>query len=422
MNVDEFAALIKDRLNALRDVKVVGEIGRVTRASSGHAYFDLKSVHSTISCVAWKSAQVDVDVGQAEVNVSYVDFYPPYGRAQAVIREVQQIRDATADIAHRRGVLIEALQREGVLDRTRLRIPEIVSHVVIITSIGSAACHDMLEGIRTRWPTLRTTVIHSLVQGPHAPTQLAEAFATAHTLNPDVVVCGRGGGSESDLETFNDERVVRSFCSTHFPVVSAVGHETDHTVADIVADFRAKTPTAAIEMILPQSRFERLEVLDRCMDRLQSAMKRVLSHLRQRDVTDARHKLTLLAKNKLQSSAERVQRIKLTMPRFSLKEHMSRLALVTEHVLYKETQRHTQLARCVRLNRVFDRMEAHATILSCNLEASSVKHTLKRGFAIVTTPEKKTIKRARQVQSGDMLRIRLQDGIWLVQAKNLLND
>ena len=262
INVDELSDMIKNSLSKIQNVKVCGEIGKIVKSSKQHLYFELKSTNAIVSCVAWASSALQIESGQAEVVVRKMDFYPPYGKIQAVVSNVEQLKDETARIAAQRADLINRLHSEGIINREKNTIPDIIGHLVIITSHNSAAHYDMKQGVDARWPGLNTTVIHTSVQGPDSLLEIPLAFRKAISLNPDVIICGRGGGSETDLEAFNDEQVIRSFIHEKIPIISAIGHESDHSISDLVADVRAKTPTAAIEIAIRYTKQELKENID----------------------------------------------------------------------------------------------------------------------------------------------------------------
>lgn len=223
-SVQNLASEIKKSVASVSCKRVRGIIGRVTRSQSGHAYFEIidEGGHARISCAIWANTATTIPgPGLCELSISRIDFYAQQGRCQLIVGDTTAISTVTTQKA----LVLSRLHDEGLLDRQKLAIPYPVQHLCIVTSSGSAAAHDMLKSIEERWPDLRTTLIHSAVQGEDAPMQLVNALGAARELNPpaDVIVCGRGGGSEADLCAFDNENVARAFAQSTIPVISAVG-------------------------------------------------------------------------------------------------------------------------------------------------------------------------------------------------------
>ena len=244
-------------------VWVKGEVSNVTFAPSGHAYFTLKDEGSEVSAVRFKGrssllpspALVD---GQSILAFGRLTIYEPRGRYQLVVSLVQDAGLGTAQLTFER--LKEKLAKEGLFDPERKRrLPSFPERIGVVTSPTGAALRDVLSVLERRWPAVRVYVFPCAVQGESAPTELASALASAAGFSQsreplDVLIVGRGGGSLEDLAAFNDERVARAVAASPIPIVSAVGHETDFTIADLVADVRAPTPSAAAELIVPDAR------------------------------------------------------------------------------------------------------------------------------------------------------------------------
>lgn len=280
VDVDAFTMQLRRTVQTVRNAHVRGVIGRLSTSGAGHVYFELSGKNGRLSCVAWSTTArvLEIASGEAIVSIQHVDYYAPFGRLQAIVSNVETVTDATWSSA--KDTVLERLDAEGVVRRLRRPIPELVRHLCIVTSIGSAAYHDMRRSVEERWPELRVTVVDSLVQGEQAPSRLVLALQAADALRPCVIICGRGGGSETDLAAFDDERVARAMVACTTPVISAVGHESDHSVCDAVADYRAKTPTAAVELALVKSSVERHDELRLLREALVCAMSH---NLRERD-------------------------------------------------------------------------------------------------------------------------------------------
>ena len=261
LSVSELNTAIRSTLQGqFGRVWVSGEISDLSRPQSGHIYMSLKDGESQIRAVAWRSVasrlQFDLDDGLEVVCEGYVDVYPPRGSYQLTVRKIQPLGLGALQLALIQ--LRDKLTAEGLFDPARKKpLPGIPQRVAVVTSPTGAAIRDFLEVIRRRWPILDVTVVPTRVQGAEATAEIVGAIETAQSLDPDVVVVTRGGGSLEDLWCFNDEPVIRAIDQCRVPVVSAIGHEIDVTLCDLVADVRALTPTEAAERIVP----DRTEVL-----------------------------------------------------------------------------------------------------------------------------------------------------------------
>lgn len=238
---------------------------------SQHLYFDL--VGSTddirVSCAIFNAIEAEVvevsDGTQVLVQFERASFRK--GRLQVMARSVVPAVEAEgAGTEEPRHLAVAKLSQMGLLDRPKRAVPEVVQHMCLVTSVGSAAYHDMMRSVAERWPGMRITIVDTLVQGTLASASIVAAMRLARAQSPDVIVCARGGGSACDLAVFDTVPVAREMCGSWCAVVSAIGHETDTTACDLVADVRAKTPTAAIELLIPVTREERIATLrsERC--------------------------------------------------------------------------------------------------------------------------------------------------------------
>ncbi|MFI5388312.1 MAG: exodeoxyribonuclease VII large subunit, partial [Candidatus Eremiobacterales bacterium] len=259
VGVGELCRQIKRALEGAfpQRVRVVGEISgcNVNRAS-GHAYFTLKDAQASIACVCLgdRLSQIDValplpDGLQVEIR-GRVATYIPQSKYQISVDDIVPV--GRGELHRRFEQLKQQLSREGLFARERKRpLPEFVRRVAIVTSREGAALADFLTTCRRRGAHIEVLVVHTPVQGEASATRVAMAIRRASTLPVDVVVVARGGGSLEDLWAFNTEVVAREIAACARPVISAVGHETDVTIADFVADVRAATPTAAAELVSP---------------------------------------------------------------------------------------------------------------------------------------------------------------------------
>jgi exodeoxyribonuclease VII large subunit len=257
LSVSALTKTVKSLLEArFTDVIVEGEVSNYTHHRSGHRYFTLKDPEAQISGVIWKTRPVNFNMkdGIKVVCRGRLTVYPPSGRYQLDVMNVRplgvgELQKAFEEM-HRR------LEAEGLFDPTRKRaIPQYPKRIGIVTSETGAALHDILTVLRRRYPVTQVILRPAAVQGIGAEREIARAIQefnlTRGDERPDVLIVGRGGGSLEDLWSFNEEAVARAIFASKIPIISAVGHEVDITIADLVADLRAPTPTAAAELATP---------------------------------------------------------------------------------------------------------------------------------------------------------------------------
>ena len=297
MTVSSLNIKIKSLLEAtFMHILVEGEVASVTYHTSGHLYFSIKDKESSIKCVMWRSSvskmKFRIEKGMRIVIEGSVGVYTPRGEYQFYAVKVEPYGQGALALAFEQ--LEERLKAKGYFDaQSKKDIPKHIKKIALVTAKESAALHDMLKIIEKRWALVEVWVIDTLVQGDTAAAQIARSLRYADTLGVDVIVVGRGGGSVEDLWAFNEEAVADALFKLKTPVVSAVGHEVDVLISDFVADLRAPTPSAAIEMILPDGK-EILYTLDELMQRY----RHVIDHTMQRK----RHTLKHLEEMLLRSS------------------------------------------------------------------------------------------------------------------------
>jgi len=275
MSVSSLNTKIKSLLEAtFMHTMVEGEVASVTYHSSGHLYFSIKDAKSSIKCVMWRSSvsrmKFRIEKGMHIVVEGSVSVYTPRGEYQFQSVRIEPYGQGALALAYEQ--LKKKLKDNGYFDTKRKKsIPKHIKKIALVTAKDSAALHDMLKIIDKRWKLLDVTIVDTLVQGDKAGVQIANSLKYADSLGVDVVVVGRGGGSAEDLWAFNEEVVAHAIYGMKTPVVSAVGHEIDTLISDFVADLRAPTPSAAMEMILPDIAEVRYG-LDEIEDRLKQTI------------------------------------------------------------------------------------------------------------------------------------------------------
>ena len=282
MSVSSLNTKIKSLLEAtFMHILVEGEVASVTYHTSGHIYFSIKDKESSIKCVMWRSSvsklKFRIEKGMHIVIEGSVGVYTPRGEYQFYAVHVEPYGKGALALAYEQ--LKERLKEKGYFDAQRKKpMPKHIRKIALVTAKESAALYDMLKIIEQRWALLEVVIVDTLVQGDEAASQIANALHYADSLGVDVVVVGRGGGSAEDLWSFNEEIVADAIFAMQTPVVSAVGHEVDVMISDLVADLRAPTPSAAMEMILPDMR-EILYTLNELSERFTYVMNQKLHHL-----------------------------------------------------------------------------------------------------------------------------------------------
>ncbi len=415
---------------------IEGEVAGLKRAPSGHLYFCLKDerADAMIDCVMYKLSAMRA--GRTLTEGARVQL-----RGRATVYEKRGRLQLVADAARPagRGALLEALERlktklasEGLFDSSRKRpLPGDPIVVGVVTSRTGAAVHDIAICAKRRGP-VRLVVSSALVQGEGAPESLIFALDRLERLpDLDVIIIGRGGGSGEDLMAFNDERVVRRVAACHVPVVSAVGHEVDVTLTDLVADVRAATPSQAAELVVP-SRSERLRRLDAerrhlrraletrlhreraMLERLQAGLSdpRFLLYLRQQDLDELVARLDRSAHRAVKSRRAEVEalhrRLSGRHPRAVLAGARARLTPLEQRLQ-------------AGMRRLLDRHRSDLAARGSALDALSPLAILGRGYALATDPHGRAIRSADGLRPGDEVEVRVKQGSFSARVTKVLS-
>jgi exodeoxyribonuclease VII large subunit len=418
--------------SAFDEVWIEGEVSNFRHQASGHQYFTLKDAAAQLSCVlfarggAWRKT-VALQDGMLVQARGKLTVYEARGQYQLTVNLVQA---AGAGLLQAK---FEALKRklaaEGLFDAERKReLPQFPRAVGIVTSPTGAALRDMLNVLTRRAPWLRVVVSPARVQGEGAATEIARALDDLNQIAKrgiapvDVIVLARGGGSIEDLWEFNDEALARAIASSALPVVSAVGHEIDFTIADFVADLRAPTPSAAAELIVPDTA-ELLRMLAERAAFLNRRTSAAIEHSRTHLAGLLRSSLFREPARRIEEAAQRTDLADQSLQRAvesRLAEFSQRIeslgSRVRQHrpdqVLALHRQRICGIAGALaerfqqRLRRAKDRLVRADDML----RLLSPEHTVGRGYTITTTADGKVIRSVSDVSSGTELRTRLRDG------------
>ncbi len=389
---------------------VRGELSNYTRAASGHCYFTLKDANgdaAAIRCAMFKRAAsllqfLPADGQQVQLR-GRVAVYEPRGELQFVVEVMQRSGDGSLYEQFLR--LKQRLEAEGLFDATRKRaLAPHPRRIGIVTSLGGAVLHDVATSLARRAPQVELLVYPSLVQGSEAPAALVAAIETAgRRLEVDTLLLCRGGGSIEDLWAFNDERVVRAIAACPIPVVSGVGHETDSTLADFVADLRAPTPTAAAELCAP-SRVDSLSVLGVAAAAMNRRMRRALD-------TEAQRLDTLAMRSLRPVDAVRRQVQDLNLWSLRLASAAQRLVAIRAQALQLSGSRF-QRAGTVSIQAAVKSLDR----LDARLQGLDPAVVLKRGYAWVSDDLGRPLVSASQLRIGQSVRAVLSDGVAVAQV------
>ncbi|KAA1194406.1 exodeoxyribonuclease VII large subunit [Pseudohalioglobus sediminis] len=410
-------------------VWVEGEISNLAVPSSGHWYFSLKDGSAQVRCAMFRGRNQRVRF--APENGDHirlrcrVSLYEGRGEFQLIVEHMELAGAGALQAAFEK--LKAKLLAEGLFDSARKRaLPEHIAHLGVVTSPTGAAIHDILTVLQRRCPAIEVSIFPVAVQGEAAAGEIAAAIARANQLQRDgkiqldALIVGRGGGSMEDLWAFNEEIVARAIAASTLPIVSAVGHEVDFTIADMAADQRAATPSAAAEMLSPDQQEQRQRLLQLEAELVRQMRRRLadsytrINHLRAR----LKHPGALLREQsqRLDSAEQRLLRAQANL----LAQKRGELRLIESRFLARhpgkrvqQTQKEltalqTRLQGTMR-TRLLEGRE-RLTHLARLLDSLSPLNTLSRGYAIVSRPSGAVVTQAEDVQVGDTLTARLARG------------
>jgi exodeoxyribonuclease VII large subunit len=376
-----------DRDHQLADLWISGEVSNLTHARSGHIYFTIKDENAQLRCAFFRNQNIGqqnrIETGSSLIVHGKVGVYEQRGELQLIVDFVQPAGVGALQAEfERRYAMFEA---EGLFALQRKRpLPRFPELIGVVTSADGAALHDVQTVLGRRWPRAQILVQPTLVQGDAAAASVTTAIReiappgnseAPHGPLPDLLIVTRGGGAAEDLWAFNDELVIRAIFGCPIPVISAIGHETDTTLADLVADVRAPTPSAAAELAAP----DRLEVQQK-LRRLELRQRISLSQ----SVAHSRAQVT--------RDSNRLER--------SLPDTAAIRRCVSAHT---DTMRHgTGIATAASRNAT--------TALASRLRTLSPLATLERGYSLVARPDGTPVARAADVSAGDKLELRWRDG------------
>lgn len=404
------------------------EISNFSQPASGHWYFTLKDEKAQLRAAMFRGQNIRVNFrpqnGQQVLVRATVTMYEPRGEYQLIIENMQPAGDGL--LQQQFEILKQKLSAEGLFaQHYKQALPMPAKRLGVITSATGAALHDILNILKRRDPSLPVIIYPTAVQGEDAPRQIIHAIELAnHRRECDVLIVGRGGGSLEDLWAFNDERVARAIFASQLPIIAAVGHETDVTIADFVADLRAPTPSAAAELVsrnqqeLLRQLLEQKQRLEMAMDYFMARKLRIFGQLQHKlqqqhpelRITRQHNYLIQLQQKLVNATQQYLQQI--NRQQYNLEQ---RLILCDprpqlQNCRQRYIQQQFQLKQLI--TQILSQYREKFSVSCSRLEAVSPLATLARGYSISESPNGQVLTKTQQIHIGETLKTRLQDG-WL---------
>ena len=428
LTVADLTRTIDEQLSALGRLAVVGEVTGVTRATSGHIYFKLKDrlrgVESVLSAVVWRSAareslRAELIEGAELVCHGQLDVYAPRGSYSLIVDRVE--RRGVGELMRRFEELKQKLKEEGWFDRSR-ELPRWPKPIGLVTSRDTAALRDFLRTRDLRWPDYPVRLAHAPVQGQGSSEAMAGAIRALDASGVELIVVTRGGGSLEDLWAFNELPVLEAMRAASVPVVSGVGHETDTTLADFVADHRAHTPTDAAQLVIPD-RAELLAEFERALGHLGRAVDQ--HFVRRAERLDALSRRPALRRGERLLAPARGRLLRagwdlLDGARGALRERRSRLGLSAVELRAGSPRARTERAQARLATLARDLLEQGAARIATrrsrldlaarSLETTSPFAVLERGYSITRDAEGRAVRSAAELDEGAELETVLAAG------------
>lgn len=377
LSVSELTGEIKEILEGhFPDVRVEGEVSNASRSRSGHIYFTLKDEDAQLSCVIWRSTrsrrEIELEDGQQIVAGGEIQVYPPHGKYQLIVRSVEQAGKGALQEAFEK--LKARLREEGLFeDEQKKELPEFPRRIGVVTSATGAAFHDIRDTVARRWPLATLVLHHASVQGVKAAPELVRAIGYfSRERDVDVLIVGRGGGSLEDLWPFNEEAVARAIFDCPLPVISAVGHETDFSISDFVADARAATPTQAAALATPDINEQRMYVDDLATRVAEGVPDYIAEQKRRVEQLLKSHALGAI-RQKVVGTRDRIQNYRSRL------EHLQRMLVAGRRERYRQLRERMDR----RTENALGNRNEKLTGLTHRLEMLDMNAPLERGFVRV---------------------------------------
>lgn len=391
-SVSQLLTYLKDLLNQdafLQDLWIQGEVSNLAQPGSGHSYFSLRDSNVTVRCVMFRGSLGSELLSDGALVISHgrASVYEARGELQLVVDIVQP--QGVGDLKLQFEELKLKLDQEGLFELSRKRqIPSFPNKIGVVTSPTGAVWHDIQNVVNRRYPLVELILAPTLVQGADASDNIVDAIGCLNQIaDLDVILLARGGGSLEDLWPFNEELVARSIFASQVPIISGIGHETDSTISDLVADQFASTPSVAAEMVVPSS----VDLISR--------------------IIDSQHILTTSVKNLYGMKSNSLMFLDTNLRGF--KFGFDNLRQQTDDLLSGALK---------SIRRDFAQLSERTRSIMMRLESLSPEDTLRRGYAIVQTHNDTVVKDFSQINPGEMVDVTLSCGGFEAKVQSVSSD
>ena len=432
---DEVASTLTESFGV---IWVEGEISNLMRSAAGHVYFSLKDESASVRCAMFRMQNQSLDFelrdGMQILARTKVGLYKQRGEFQLIVEYAEESGEGL--LRQRFELLKQTLQKEGLFDELHKKpLPKMPKTIGLVTSPKGAAVQDIIKTIKRRYPIVRVIVYPTLVQGNEATKKIASAIDIANQRDEcDVIIIARGGGSLEDLWCFNEELVARSIFHSKIPIISGIGHETDFTIADLVADIRATTPTAAAEIALPTTS-EIVDRLNRYILDITQLIDYKVNHFRHQLKSASLRMQASHPQSKLQFNMQKLDLInekiqKLPMMQVSdlkniFKISFSKLLASNPKINIEAERQNLEMKNMALSNAIIGLIESkrnHFSVMTAQLEGASPLQSLSRGYALVTNEDGRNIKSVKKIKTGASVKTKLSDGSFVSRVEKIDSD
>lgn len=391
--VNEYIKDIFDNIQPLRNITIRGEISNWRgRNKSGHIYFSLKDDNCILNAVIFKFDTLKLTFepknGDDVIVTGSISSYPPSGTYQIVIKEAHLF--GKGEILLKKEMLKQKLFAEGLFDQSHKKeLPAYPEKIAIITGKNSAAARDFEFNLKRRFPICEINIFYSLVQGVDAPQDLILNLKKAEESNPDVIIIGRGGGSTDDLNAFDDENLVRALYECEIPTISAVGHEINQSLCDLVCDVHVSTPTGAAEAAVPD-----------------------INDLEE-DISQTSIYLKTIIDRKIKDFEDKIKRL-------SSSKYFSQIDLIFTNYLEKVDRYKKNIND--KINYLIETNKSKLELLESKIDLSNPTNILNKGYSITFSKDGKVIKDINQLSVGEEINVRVANGTINSKVEELKGD
>ena len=432
---DEVASTLTEAFGV---IWVEGEISNLMRSAAGHVYFSLKDESASVRCAMFRMQNQSLDFelrdGMQILAKAKVGLYKQRGEFQLIVEYAEESGEGL--LRQRFELLKQTLQKEGLFDELHKKpLPKMSKTIGLVTSPKGAAVQDIIKTIKRRYPIVRVIVYPTLVQGNEATKKIASAIDIANQRDEcDVIIIARGGGSLEDLWCFNEELVARSIFHSKIPIISGIGHETDFTITDLVADLRAATPTAAAEIALPTTS-EIIDRLNRYIFDITQLIDYKVNHFRHQLKSASLRMQAGHPQSKLQFNMQKLDLINEKMQKLPMmqvrdlknifKISFSKLLASNPKINIEAERQNLEMKNMALSNAIIGLIESKRnrfSVMTAQLEGASPLQSLSRGYALVTNEDGRNIKSVKKIKTGASVKTKLSDGSFVSRVEKIDSD